>query len=152
MVKWFCAKVFSIVDRSCDLFAKVFSIVDWSRDLSIMVKWSIMEKTFANRSRDLSTIEKTFAQGKIMHLQSVFHYGDFMNATIREWELFCASPHVGNARQRRPVLNYRNTSRNPYRNKPIVHNHVTLTFFQISLQKNLWFWNGWVMEETKALY
>ena len=44
-----------------------------------------MEKTFANRSRDLSTIEKTFAQGKFMHLQSVFHYGDFINATIREW-------------------------------------------------------------------
>ena len=38
MMKWFCAKVFSIVDRSRDLFAKVFSIVDWSRDLSIMVK------------------------------------------------------------------------------------------------------------------
>ena len=56
-----------------------------------------MEKTFAqnhftmmdhftmiDRSCDLSTIEKTFAQGKIMHLQSIFHYGDFTNATIRE--------------------------------------------------------------------
>ena len=50
-------------------FAKVFSIVDRSRDLSIMVKWSTMEKTFAqnhfimmDRSRDQSTIEKTFAQ------------------------------------------------------------------------------------------
>ena len=37
-----------------------------------------------DRSRDLSTIEKTFAQGRIMHLQSIFHYGDFINATIRE--------------------------------------------------------------------
>ena len=38
-----------------------------------------------DRSRDLSTIEKTFAQGRIMHLQSIFHYGDFINAAIREW-------------------------------------------------------------------
>ena len=38
-----------------------------------------------DRSRDLSTMEKTFAQGKIMHLQSIFHYGDFINAAIREW-------------------------------------------------------------------
>ena len=37
-----------------------------------------------DRSRDLSTIEKTFAQGRIMHLQSIFHYGDFINAAIRE--------------------------------------------------------------------
>ena len=37
-----------------------------------------------DRSHDLSTIEKTFAQGKIMHLQSIFHYGDFIDATIRE--------------------------------------------------------------------
>ena len=41
-----------------------------------------------DRSRDLSTIEKTFAQGRIMHLQSIFHYGDFINATIREWSFF----------------------------------------------------------------
>ena len=41
-----------------------------------------------DRSRDLSTIEKTFAQGRIMHLQSIFHYGDFINATIRECSLF----------------------------------------------------------------
>ena len=40
-----------------------------------------------DRSRDLSTIEKTFAQGRIMHLQSIFHYGDFINATIREWQI-----------------------------------------------------------------
>ena len=72
-------------------FAKVFSIVDRSRDLSIMVKWfcakvfSIVDHfTMMDRSRDLSTIEKTFAQGRIMHLQSIFHYGDFINATIRE--------------------------------------------------------------------
>ena len=91
------AKVFFIVDRSHDLSimvkwfcAKVFSIVDWSRDLSIMMKWfcakvfSIVDHfTMMDRSRDLSTIEKTFAQGKIMHLQSGFHYGDFINATIR---------------------------------------------------------------------
>ena len=37
-----------------------------------------------DRSRDLSTIEKTFAKGRIMHLQSIFHYGDFINAAIRE--------------------------------------------------------------------
>ena len=98
MVKWFGAKVFSIVDWSRDLSimvkwfcAKVFSIVDWSRDLSIMMKWfcakvfSIVDHfTMMDRSRDLSTIEKTFAQGRIMHLQSIFHYGDFINATIRE--------------------------------------------------------------------
>ena len=98
MVKWFGAKVFSIVDWSRDLSimvkwfcAKVFSIVDWSRDLSIMMKWfcakvfSIVDHfTMMDRSRDLSTIEKTFAKGRIMHLQSIFHYGDFINAAIRE--------------------------------------------------------------------
>ena len=56
---------FTMIDRSCDQ--------------------STIEKTFAKRSCDLSTIEKTFAPGKIMHLlQSIFHYGDFINATIRE--------------------------------------------------------------------
>ena len=77
MVKWFCAKV--------------FSIVDWSRDLPIMMKWfcakvcSIVDHfTMMDRSRDLSTIEKTFAKERIMHLQSIFHYGDFINAAIRE--------------------------------------------------------------------
>ena len=43
-----------------------------------------MEKTFAQRSRDLSTMEKTFAQGKIMDLHRNFQYGDFINAAIRE--------------------------------------------------------------------
>ena len=45
-----------------------------------------------DRSRDLSTIEKTFAQGRIMHLQSIFHYGDFINATIREWFFYNILP------------------------------------------------------------
>ena len=56
-----------------------------------------MEKTFAqnhfimmDRSRDQSTMEKTFAQGRIMHFQCIFHFGDFINATIRE----CNFPHV----------------------------------------------------------
>jgi len=40
--------------------------------------------TMVDRSRDLSTMEKTFAQGEIMHLQRIFQYGDFINATIRE--------------------------------------------------------------------
>ena len=44
-----------------------------------------------DRSRDLSTMEKTFAQEEIMHLQRIFQYGDFINATIREciflWQL-----------------------------------------------------------------
>ena len=53
-----------------------------------------------DRSRDLSTIEKTFAKGRIMHLQSIFHYGDFINAAIRECPfcyvlvLFLGSVHV----------------------------------------------------------
>ena len=48
--------------------------------------------TMVDRSCDLSTMEKTFAQGRIMHLQSIFHYGDFINAAIREC-LFSASPY-----------------------------------------------------------
>ena len=55
-----------------------FTMMDWSCDLSTM------EKTFAQNhftmmdwSHDLSTIEKTFANGRLMHLQSIFHYGDF---------------------------------------------------------------------------
>ena len=40
--------------------------------------------TMVGRSRDLSTMEKTFAKGRIMHLQSIFHYGDFINVAIRE--------------------------------------------------------------------
>ena len=66
-----------------------FIMMDRSRDQSTI------EKTFAqnhftmvDRSRDLSTMEKTFAQGRIMHLQSIFHYGDFINATIRECDFF----------------------------------------------------------------
>ena len=42
-----CAKVFSIVDRSRDLFAKVFSMMD--------------HFTMIDRSHDQSTMEKTFA-------------------------------------------------------------------------------------------
>ena len=79
-----CAKVFSIVDRSRDLFAKVFSMMDHFTMIDRSRDQSTMEKTFANRSRDLSTMEKTFAKGRIMHLQSIFHYGDFINAAIRE--------------------------------------------------------------------
>ena len=43
--------------------------------------------TMVDRSRDLSTMEKTFAQEEIMHLQRIFQYGDFINATIREWSV-----------------------------------------------------------------
>ena len=81
MVKWFCAKVFSMMDH--------FIMMDRSRDQSTI------EKTFAqnhftmiDRSRDLSTMEKTFAQGKIMHLQRIFQYDYFINAAIREWVYF----------------------------------------------------------------
>ena len=62
-----------------------FTLADWSHDLSTM------EKTFAQNhftmidwSHDLSTIEKTFAKGRIIHLQSIFYYGNFINAAIRE--------------------------------------------------------------------
>ena len=74
MMKWFCAKV--------------FSIVDWSRDLSTI------EKTFAqnhftmvDRSRDQSTIEKTFAQNHFIMVDDknlntlIFSY-DFLKNQI----------------------------------------------------------------------
>ena len=62
-----------------------FTMMDWSCDLSTM------EKTFAQNhitmmdwSCDLPTMEKTFANGRLLHLQSIFYYGVFINATIRE--------------------------------------------------------------------
>ena len=84
MEKTFAQNHFTMMDH--------FTMIDRSHDQSTIEKTfakrscdlSTIEKTFAKRSHDLSTIEKTFAQGKIMHLQRDFHYGDFINATIRE--------------------------------------------------------------------
>ena len=86
--KFFCKffqKLFWQVLENIEKFSKKFFEKIFEKDFLKKVNL-LWKKTFAQNHftmkdhftmMDWSTMQKTFANGRLMHLQRIFHYGDF---------------------------------------------------------------------------